>query len=225
MAQTFKFINLNAFPIFLPCDRGGQVMFRPGEGTTKQWFSRFCGKGQLTRTVLDTEGKTHPILAPDPEESVVCSTSPMKDVNVKSITNPPLRPDKKSFPDEETDDYSVKDGVYRCKLCDKFMSGARESMQTHIASYHGKAIPIKQDAPADLDETVVATSRQSTPQPAASADDPSAESDIPTTPASPAPEPPKEEEPAEVFRCTHAGCNKEFKSNRGLSMHTRRVHG
>ena len=40
---------MNQFPVILPDGRGGQTMFRSGEGTTSQWFSRFVGEKGLSR--------------------------------------------------------------------------------------------------------------------------------------------------------------------------------
>jgi hypothetical protein len=52
MPQIFKYVNLNDFPIHLPDGRGGQVLFRPGEATTRSWFGRFLLRGQLTKQVF-----------------------------------------------------------------------------------------------------------------------------------------------------------------------------
>jgi hypothetical protein len=44
-----KYINKNGFPIYIPDGRGGQTMFRSGEGSTHSWFARFVGDRQLSR--------------------------------------------------------------------------------------------------------------------------------------------------------------------------------
>jgi hypothetical protein len=43
-----RYVNMNSFPVYLPDGHGGQTMFRSGEGTTLQWFSRFLSMNQLT---------------------------------------------------------------------------------------------------------------------------------------------------------------------------------
>ena len=45
----YKYINLNDFPVHLPDGMGGQVLFRPGESTTRGWFGRFLARGQLSK--------------------------------------------------------------------------------------------------------------------------------------------------------------------------------
>jgi len=54
MPQIFKYVNLNNFPVHLPDGMGGQVLFRPGESSTKSWFGRFLLRGQLTKQVYGT---------------------------------------------------------------------------------------------------------------------------------------------------------------------------
>ena len=73
----YKYVNANSFPIYLPCDRGGQVSFRPGEGTTKQWFARFQGAGQLTRTTVGDP--------PKPKKEVQQTPEPQKGVVIENI--------------------------------------------------------------------------------------------------------------------------------------------
>ena len=55
MSSKFKYVNLNNYPVYLPDSRGGQVMFRTGEGTTKQWFSRLVGRCRLTKVPISAK--------------------------------------------------------------------------------------------------------------------------------------------------------------------------
>ena len=69
----YKFVNSNNFPVFVPDTRGGQILFRPGEGSTDQWFSRFLGKGQLTKVSIKNKVviEKPPIKEPEKEQSVI----------------------------------------------------------------------------------------------------------------------------------------------------------
>ena len=64
--MKFKYVNNNAFSVYLPCERGGQALFREGQETTKQWFSRFTGKGQLTKISIKDDipvSKKEPVVS------------------------------------------------------------------------------------------------------------------------------------------------------------------
>lgn len=70
MATTYKYVNSNPFAIYLPCERGGQAVFRTGESTTKQWYSQFCGRGQLTKVPV-AEIPVQKVAPPPPPAPVV----------------------------------------------------------------------------------------------------------------------------------------------------------
>lgn len=198
MSKQYKYINQNPFPVFLPDGRGGQVMFRSGEGTTKQWFSRLCGERQLTRVPV---GKSFA----DPGNRPFFINHP-EDVNVPVVAPPPVRKDA-SFPTKETDTYVLERGIYKCKLCDIFMTGSMESLQAHMLYFHQRPL---QDSP-----------------PAPKIEEKKKPEAVPEKPQEP--EPPEEldlqpePESESVFTCEFPGCHKQFASKRGLNMHQVRM--
>jgi len=226
--SKYKYQNLNPFPIWLPGERGEQVMFRPNESTTKNWFSRFVGPKRLARVPNDPRAVRRtsvPAVTEIPEPVLT--------------TQPPKAP---SFANKETDEYTVRDGLYTCKLCGTFVTGSSSSMQAHIASFHKKPVRVDKPVQTDPEERVVVSSRESASAQAKPEDSEeitrtaSGKPPVEPTPESPAktPEkPPDAPKPTkatgkkgeEWFACPHPGCGKAFTSNRGLQMHITRVHG
>ena len=205
MAKKYKYVNLNTFPIFLPDSRGGQVMFRTGEGSTKQWFARLVGKRQLTQVPLTAkEGKA--------AKGIMNIKNAQMDISVP----PPAS--KKDVPvPQDTKEYSFSNGIYTCKLCKgQFRTGSIQSIKEHIMDYHGMR---------DMNTPAV-SSRQSGTE-AALISEPAEETTkvtttAPTPPATP-PAPASSDEEVE-FACDFPGCGKAFETAKGLNMHKMRMH-
>lgn len=242
-----KYMNLNSFPVCLPDSRGGQVMFRPGEGTTKPWFSRLCGPRQLT--------KINPLVpnapAPAPVKKAVVATGvkypggvtapePKKaPVQTVPVTKPVAH-------DVETADYVFRRGIYKCKKCDVFMTGSNEVLQMHIAQIHMQKPKVSVaekfgQGDGEGERTVASTKGATARYPSEDEDKEEVRTSLPrppvaTTkppqPASPtvadkpteAPKSSGEKAVESVFPCQHSGCGKVFGSDRGLKMHMMRVH-
>lgn len=226
--MRFKYQNCNSFPVFVPGERGEQILFRPGQFTTKSWFSRFCGERKLTR--LSIEGTAVKL----PENTV-----PTSDIKGQPSESVPSVPGKGSFKNEETPTYTYNNGVYHCKLCDIFRTGSRESLNTHMSLSHKMTVPAA--SPLKLGnndgegERVVVGSMKSTSAHVPKSEEEtstviSTSSSAPTAnqkPAQPLPSsvPVASENKEEVHACDVPGCGKKFTSKRGLDMHIRRVHG
>lgn len=244
--KVVKYMNLNSFPVSLPDGRGGQVMFRPGEGTTKSWFSRLCGPNQLTK--IDPNILSFSARKPAPAKPVSSIKLP-PETKIPAPVKPPVQIIPVTKPvahDVETADYTFRHGVYRCKKCDVFMTGSNEALQMHIAQVHQQRInkPVVSLGQSDNEtERVVASTKLATPR---KADEEKEEvrKSIPRSPVKPVTKPKAEEKPVEVpveqpvekaesapekgpkttFACQHPGCGKVFASEKGLKMHTMRVH-
>jgi hypothetical protein len=108
-----RFVNRNCFPVLVPGKMGNDVCFRPGEGTTEIWFSRFVGE-----RLLSVEEVSVPA-APTPEPAFA----------VPPITPPIL--------EEKTDTFERRSGIYYCSLCKNFRAGSRMALETHLAEKHG----------------------------------------------------------------------------------------
>jgi len=155
MARAYMYINNNPFVIFLPCERGGQVMFNPGQSTTKQWFSRFVGFRQLSR-VLIAEGVpstpagagTPAAIAASAGAGTPAALRPSAAIAAPAVPPPPAaRKNVSSYKDEETNDYVLKNGIYTCKHCDIFRTGSSLSMRMHLADYHHLEAGVNQPTP------------------------------------------------------------------------------
>lgn len=206
MASKVKYMNSNNYPVFIPDARGGQVMFRPGEGTTKQWFSRFTGRGQLTAVSLNAKEISQAKQVLDIKNTKIDLAPPPE---VKQIEVP------LAF---ENEDYTFNKGIYTCKLCKGiFRTGSVESMHAHIVDFHGKR-----------DSTSAAVgSRQSGTEAAILAEKQGELKETTTTttiPKTDAPPVIADEKDEEEFACDVPGCGKVFTSGRGLNMHKMRMH-
>lgn len=232
-----RYINRNSFPIFVPDQRGGQVMVKPGEFTTNEWFSRFVGKGRLSKEeVVVTTPTAQPKITTLP---YLQKKGPQPKVPVVSQaeTPAPAAVPRASFKNEETDTYKLVNGIYSCKLCGLFHTGSSSSMNEHISSYHGQQEETApQPTPALLqEETVVRTTKaaQGTPAvqtirrtaPIKPATEPSVQPDNASEGAQAAGAAPATSEAAEAHACEHPGCGKVFASADGLRRHAKNIHG
>lgn len=224
--MTMRYVNRNQFPVILPDQRGGQVMFRPGEGTTSQWFSRMCSPRQLTR-----EGTSS--LRPN---SLMSQTVKIKAPTIvkgkpqtPKITETYI-PEQKpilSFNDEETPDYKLAKGIYCCKHCDGiFRTGSSTSMNAHLIEYHLKQAQIPKPEPKygqdeHEGEKVAQTAQQSATQFITKEDEEKEEVRTTMPQQQAQPEVPQ---PVEQFACSKPGCGKAFKTQKALRMHETRMH-
>jgi hypothetical protein len=239
MAKVYKYVNRNPFTIFLPCERGGQVMFQSGQSTTKQWFSRFIGFRQLTREEISEN-------QPVQKETAVASIVPTRPAPAPA----PVRKLEQTFRNDETNDYVLKNGIYTCKHCDIFRTGSSLSMKVHLTEYHHlegiirppelvRAPPPPAAAPppagpklgnneGEGEKVVVKSLESATSKPPEENEE--TLSTLPPPPKTPPPPPPPAAPPppsasaGPVFKCEVPGCGKEFASQRGLVMHKTRVH-
>jgi len=211
---NFCYQNVSDQPRYIPGKRGSQVLFRPGEFSTDEWFSRFVGPSMLTRVPVGLE-----------------SPSPAP---VKTPSRIPGEIQK------ETQFYTKRDGVYTCKLCEIFRTGSIKVLEAHLEEIHTikpeeapktVTIPpvVKVVEDVKQEEIVIRNSTESFASP-------QEEVTVSTMPSvSPLPEEPLreatseevssgiEEESQEVFRCEK--CDKVYGSARGLSAHMTRAHG
>ena len=228
--QQYKYINLNGFPIHLPDQRGGQVMFRPGEGSTNQWFSRFCGERQLTRLPIDAKKpstsdiiKNAKISKKQKEESEFVAEQKQIDNPVVDIKEPKLVETPKTIivPEDktlqDTAEYTVRNGLFRCRLCDVFMTGSLDSMNNHLTYFHERpVVKLKQEA--------LAVSQPVSPaldQPSQQVGEDKNE-EVETTAAT-AQQQSVTNNKEEQLICAFPGCGKIFRSKRGLNMHQIRL--
>jgi len=244
--RPVKYMNLNPFPVCLPDSRGGQVMFRPGEGTTKPWFCRLCGPRQLTK--IDPNISTTPAPVPPKKAVATVAVKLPEGIKVPEPKKAPVQSVPVTKPvahDVETADYTFRRGIYKCKKCDVFMTGSNEALQMHIAQIHmqkPKATVAAKFGQGDgegerpVASTRVATARHPsadeekeevrTSMPRPPVEKKPAQPTSPTVADIPTEEPKSSSEKAgeAVYPCQHSGCGKVFGSDRGLKMHMMRVH-
>lgn len=182
---------------------------------------------------LNDEGKQLPVThTTSPIAAPTVPPAPLKDVKLApGVLNAP-KPTPLSFPKEETEQYVCENGVYRCKLCSKFMTGSHESLQAHIGTFHNSPAKVAKPTPKfgedDNEGTLVASSSKGG---STAGKQPPTEPDLTGTLDEDALDAGKGKSPQEslsessdVFQCTHQGCSKEFSTERGLNQHIARVH-
>lgn len=109
-----RFTNKNMFPISLPGKNGGNFTLSPGQWVTDPWFSRFVGRGKLSREYV-ADGKIKVVKTVVPIQTVVQAAA---------------------SPDEETRDWVKKRGIFYCKHCDEFRTGSRIAVTIHLRDMH-----------------------------------------------------------------------------------------
>lgn len=230
MSTMYRYVNKNPFEIYLPDQFGGSILVQPGEGTTDQWFSRFVGERQLTAIAIPSASAGTPVVMPN--------TVPVQTQVKAPHVAVPHSTSIKMFPDKETADYSLKNGVYSCKKCDGlFSTGSNELLASHFATFHLAKQVVPQQTPKlgtneGEGEVIVGTTRAMTPA------EPKDEErhTMPQAPAKPATPTIPSALAAQVaplipqvaapgVKCQYPGCEKVFASERGLNMHNVRVHG
>lgn len=238
-----KYVNRNSYPIYVPDNRGGQVMFRPGEFTTNEWFSRFVGSRKLTKEPIGEVPAVPNKKASTEQQAVVAPPKPKAAV----AFSPSLSvASSRTFKDEDTNEYLCKNGVYQCKLCDVFRTGSSEAMRVHITEFHGRTAQNPQapkpeedsvvrstmpgpSKPLAQDDMKVSAKKQDAPvEPLPVADVEKEEPELKRAPISEPQNTPtleaKGSEKKSVFPCTHPGCEKSFTTANGLRMHALRAH-
>lgn len=123
-----KFINRTGKQLSLPDKRGGQLLFKPGDFTFDQWYARCAGRDGNSLTV---------------EEASVDKQlmERIKNINKPSHLTPSPITDFQdivgsTLKDRETKEYTLKKGIYRCKLCGLFRTGSLSSLESHISNFH-----------------------------------------------------------------------------------------
>ena len=140
MSIQYQYINLNPFPVVIPSKGGVTTTFGPKQWSTDSWYSRFVGRGQLTKV---------PVGGPPP-----LPTYPPRPVQSRVMLQETLPVD------EETNLYTRRAGIYFCKKCDLFRTGSRVHMERHLTEYH-KVAP----APATPPPVSVVKSEEVAPPP------------------------------------------------------------
>jgi hypothetical protein len=191
-------------------------MFRPGEGTTKQWYSRLCGLKQLTR-VSDTDLRPNSMLKASQIVKEPKITVPKIEQQDNSSLQQLTR--KQSFEDVTTSEYTLKQGIYSCNLCNMFRTGSSLSMKAHIEEFHFKKTQViepKLGQEETEGEKVSVSSKASASQ-FVTEDKEEVRSSIPRQEV-------VKEQQEELFICQRPACGKAFKSKRALTMHETRMH-
>lgn len=156
--MAHRFVNRTNRPLMLPNKRGGKKCFRPDEGTTDPWYSRFVGDGMLSRETSD--GK--PARAARPRPAVRANTNrKVRDSTVRvppqRVADPgPLGVDKRGklamaellqtgcqVQCEKAQQtiagapHWVSVGaIYYCRYCDHYTQDLNQ-IEGHVRAYHG----------------------------------------------------------------------------------------
>jgi hypothetical protein len=222
--MKYKYVNCNPFEVYVPGKRGVSVLFRPGEFSTDEWYSRFVGPRKLSRVPVSEEQNSRQVTASE-----------------KGTQTQVLDRTRKKYAlvlEEETVHYVRKSGIYFCKHCDLFRTGSIKALQIHLREFHQMDVTLGSkvlvETNKDSDEVVVRTSRESVQKVSEeekvliSSQQPST-----STPFSPTPELSAEQltpasessgvgDSQKTFQCDM--CEKKFASERGLAIHKSRNH-
>jgi len=223
-AQKFKYVNLNPFPIILPGMGGVGCQIAPNQSTTNEWFSRFCGKKQLTAIPIGPAVK-HVAVPGKKGQPAVTSKRKRPPISLKGVL------------EQETKDYKKINGLYICKRCETFRTGSKKFLEEHIKDYHQSMVDLAAEDPkvhvvaevvvdksnVVLAEPVIEPVVEKIPEPVK---EPIMASTQPLrVEVESIVEPETEELPVEepdTFACTI--CGKEFRTGRGLKMHCTKMH-
>ena len=220
MPKVFRYVNRNPWPVSIPGPTGGQVLFRPGEGTTENWFGAFCNPRQLTREEVDLSKVPQDRTRAKGTNQTVFPSIPTLPVSNVPPQPPAVDPSQSitvTQPvEEETETYVKKRGVYYCKLCDIFRTGSRQLFEAHIKEFHAAEIGKMTGAPGEMETLLPGKKAEAAPAVQEVAVEQSAEQSIeqPTEQSAV-----NEEQP---IRCPH--CSKMFRSEGGLRIHLGRMH-
>lgn len=174
--MAHRFVNRTHQPLMLPSKRGGRKCFRPGEGTTDNWYSRFVGDGMLTREAADGA----PVSAARPRPAVRTNTN--RKVRDSTVRVPPLRIEDpgppgmprgkgaKRAPAEllqtgcqvqcehatqaitPVEHWVTVGAIHYCRYCDFFTPDGKQ-IRGHAKAYHGLQMD-KPTPPAAVKEVV-----------------------------------------------------------------------
>lgn len=205
MKKEFVYKNCNSFPVVVPGKRGIGVMFKPGDEFSDDWFSRFVGKGQLTKIARG--------------QSVV---EVMESKLDKSLSDAEVEVLLAKV-EKETKHYILKGGIYYCRHCDSFRTGSMIAFKIHMSESH------KFDDTLDLEETVVlGPNKSGMPQDTEKEIDVSEDNDVKVIEAIPKTESllpavnDVEVDEKEVFTCNV--CAKKFQTQETLNQHKEAQH-
>ena len=234
MPKVFRYVNRNPWPVSVPGPTGGQVLFRPGEGTTESWFGAFCNPRQLTREEVDlsevpqdrTRAKgTNQIAFPSTPSAPVFPPVPPTSPPPQAVADPSESITITQPVEEETETYVKKRGVYYCKLCDLFRTGSRQLFEAHIREFHAAEMGKTTGTPGEM-ETLLPGKKVEVPSETQEvtverAVEQSVEQSVeqPTANEEASQQGSESEQP---LQCPY--CSKMFRSQGGLRIHIGRVH-
>ena len=214
MAVQYRYENQNPMPVVVPGQRGVGVTFNRGQWTTDAWFSRFVGPRQLTRVAVTSTGdplRLAPPTRPVPPTPRVAAPAPISRPMLSTLIR---------NAEESTVNWMKKDGIYYCRHCELFRTGSQVAMRSHLSSYHDLSI---EDPAPELETPEVST----VVEPVAPV-----ELAAPTAPVEPAgpteltrtPVVGGELQATPMVRYTCPHCERQYKSELGLSKHVAEKH-
>jgi len=214
MAIQYRYQNLNPYPVMVPDKRGLMHTFLPNQGTNDQWFSRFVGNKKLSRTAV-THDSLKPAIAAKP---VKAELKLAPDVAVAVASSPML---KALVADEDTRFYRREKGIYHCKMCEIFRTGSQQAVIAHLASQHKIDVQRAAESDAEMVAKKIAMKAEIEAKKIAAENEAAMEKVGEEQADKPTDKPPPVN-PELTFKCDR--CPKAFKSDRGLRMHTIRMH-
>lgn len=232
-----KYVNRNGRPITLPNQRGGKHTFKPNEGTTNPWFSRFLGPGMLTEETSDGKA-VHKQLPKGRARLGVKSNRKVRDSTIvvpPRPNDPPAKRAGKKQPTPQellnsgcisacestrqalggTDHWVSFGGMLYCRFCDFYSGDGEKHMIDHLRAYHGLA-DVEEVVESQIEEGIKETAPDLSPEPVALDE------------TAPPPEGalsslPKDTTPKKQKGYTCDVCGKTLRTKRGLKMHKKRA--
>ena len=204
MAENYRYLNLRDLPVIVPGKEGGMITFAHGQGSSDPWFSRFVGRGGLSKVPVgaDPDRLSQPRTARPPQPRMARPPTPVEQPQeMLDIVEPPE--------EESTPNWSRRAGIYACRVCrGLFRTGSVVVMQRHLSEYHkiDLSAPPPEPAPAPAPAP---TPEKVEPEPATvdEAGDTAAEA-ASTGKA--------------VFICPT--CGRQYKTEDGLKKHAAKAH-
>jgi len=248
-----KYVNRNGRPITLPNQRGGKHTFKPNEGTTNPWFSRFIGPGMLTEETSDGKA-VHTQLPKGRARLGVRSNRKVRDSTIVVPPRPKHTPGrrggkKQPTPQEllnsgcisacestrqalsGTDHWVTFGGMFYCRFCDFFSGDGEKHMKDHLRTYHGVAsveAVVESHRDGGLFEEVVVDVSEKVDVPLKKEKAPDLSPEPDALDDSPPPKGAESSIPKDTTTKKRRGytcdvCGKTLRTKRGLSMHKKRA--
>jgi len=159
---TFKYVNKNKFPVYLPTPRGGRKQFRPDDFDTDPWYSRFLGRNQLRKEPHDgsLEPASHHIAAPERRPSTKSANITMRqrssnrklpysmDTQVGCAASCEVLCEQVVQSIANTEFGTRVGNKYFCKFC-AFDTDDDGKMHKHIEAYHSEELTEEIDNASD----------------------------------------------------------------------------